>query len=239
MSAIEDLAAMQHRNGTAEPGVAVEKLGILLDLPSVGLEVRAARVFGQGSRASVEIEVSNGETMAWDTIRDMARPASLAAEVVACTGACPSLKQPQAFRVVALVRALAEHETTFTDNQIAAEWGLGYLQAAKVLDVDMSDQRDRWGAFDHIGHYHEHHESPIGVVLRHIDGDRFVRAGWFLDYVRRLDPTIGQAALSIRMVRVGWRRRGKSGRIKASAPNRDATLAWNFWVVAADWEDDE
>jgi hypothetical protein len=39
------------------------------------------------------------------------------------------------------------------------------------------------------------------------------------------------------MLRVGWQKRGVSGRIKASAPSRPASLGWNFWTVPAGWEE--
>lgn len=235
MTTIDELAAMQ--NEILDPLAAAEQLAILLNLTGVGLTIRRARVFGQGSRATVEIEISNGETMIWDTIRDMTRPASLAAEVVACTGAVPTLKQPQAFRAVSLVRALAEHEETFTDNNIAADWGVSYLQATETLDLDINDQRQRWDAFNRLGRYPAT-EHTNGMVLRHADNSRYVRSGWFLHYVKTTDATIGPATLTTRMARVGWTKRGKEGRIKASHPDFARCLSWNFWTVPAGWEDD-
>jgi hypothetical protein len=97
-----------------DPIEAAEQLAALLDLPSVDVDIRGARITGQGSRASVQIRLSTGTTMEFDTVRDMVRRQNLIAEVAACTGACPQLKQPQAVRAVALVRALAEHTASTT-----------------------------------------------------------------------------------------------------------------------------
>lgn len=41
------------------------------------------------------------------------------------------------------------------------------------------------------------------------------------------------------MLRVGWLRRGRDGRIKATPPARKGQLAWSFYVVTAGWEDDQ
>jgi hypothetical protein len=40
------------------------------------------------------------------------------------------------------------------------------------------------------------------------------------------------------MERIGWHRRGQTGRIKATAPGRTGSLAWSFYLVAHGWEDD-
>src|SRR4051794_1887592 len=117
MTAVDELAAMQNGHGTVGPA---EQLGVLLDLPAVGVSVITVRTFGHGSRAAVEIGLSNGDTMCFDSIRDMTRPANLAAELVACAGTRPKLNQARALDVAALVRRLADRQVTMTDNEIAA-----------------------------------------------------------------------------------------------------------------------
>ena len=246
MSAVDDLAAIQN-GATLHGHDAREQLEALLDLSSVGVSVLGARLFGQGSRASVEIPLSNGDTMTWETVRDMARPANLAAEVAVCAQATPKLTQAQALRAVALVRGLADRERTMTDNDIAVDWGVSYLQAAIVLDVDLSDQTQRWAAFERLGRHEPYRQAReegtsvanAGLVLRAGDGSRLVRAGWYYQHVRTLDAGMSQNRLANRMAQVGWTRRAGSGRIKATAPGRQATLGWNFWTVPAGWEDDQ
>ena len=244
MSAVEDLAALQG----PDPIAAAEQLNALLSLPE-GASIRGARMTGQGSRATVEIDLANGDMMVFETLRDMTRPAVLIAEVAACAGVAISLKQSAAVQAVVLVRAMAEHTRATNDNDDAIDWGVSYLQAATVLDVDMDDQRERWGAFSRLRDAQDGVEAaeapgressyaPATVVLRSNSGVRYVRAGWFQRYVCRQDSTISRQAVTVRMLRVGWQIRGKTGRIKATCPSRADALGWNFLLVPEGWETD-
>jgi hypothetical protein len=217
----------------------------LLGLDKVQVKVLSATVTGQGSRASVQIKLSNGELLEFDSIRDMVRPQNLIAEVAACTGANPTLKQPQAVTAITLVRQIAERVRTATTDDTATSWGIEYLQTAEVLDVDLDDQAERWAAFKHLELQHPivtAHDAgqtaaAASIVLRHLDGIRLVRTGWFRDYVRReQDHTISPAQLHQRMQRVGWKLRGSAGRWKATSPGPSARpLIWTFYAVPADW----
>ena len=220
---------------------AIEQLEALFDLPTLGLSIVTVDIYGSGSRAAAEILVSNGETMTFDQLREMANPNILAAELVACTGATPKLTKPVAVKSIALARAIARTHRTMTDNDAAREWGATYLQGATLIDFDLDDQRDRWGAFSQLNEV-EPNRDPIGVpppniVLRHADGSRLVRASWFGDFVRRMD-TVSSREIPTRMSRVGWHRRGSEGRIKATRPGFRDALQWSFYIVAEGWEDD-
>ncbi len=232
------------RRGVPDPFEAAEQLTALLDLASVGVDVRGARIIGRGSRARVQVHLSNGEMLEFEELRDMIRPQALAAEVVAATGATPALKQPQCVRAAALVRALAEHALTATEDDDATAWGLEYLQAADVLDVDMTDQRQRWGAFkrlEQVNPYAAARENGTSlatgsVVLRHADGSLLVRTGWFREYVRaEQDHTISPRRIGTRMEAGGWTRRGGGGRVKATQPAGRETLVWTFYDVPDGW----
>jgi hypothetical protein len=48
-----------------------EQLAALLELPSVDVQIRGATLFGHGSKAAVEIRLSNGEALSFDSVRDM------------------------------------------------------------------------------------------------------------------------------------------------------------------------
>lgn len=239
MSTVEELAAMQG----PDPIGAAEQLGALLDLASVGLTIRGARVVGRGSRASADIYLSDGTEITFETLRDIANPTRLALEIAACTGATPSLKAPQAIRAVSLLRALAEHHVTFTADEIAADWATSYLQTADVLDIDMADQSARWAAFTHmkaidpVARARENGTAIAAatIVLRHSDGSRLVRCGWYRDAIRAQDSAISPQDLAHRMERVGWQRRGSTGRIKACQPLGAGRLSWTFYTVPKDW----
>jgi hypothetical protein len=246
MTAVDDLAAIQSTNGKVDPIAAAEQIATIWGLEDVGVQIRGAGIFGTGSRAPVEIYLSNDDTMEFESIRDMTRPANLAAELVAWTGATPKLNQAQAVRSVALIRSLGERQQMLTDNEIATDWGASYLQAADTIDVDINDQQQRWAAFERFLHHDPLARAKedgtalatANLVLSHTDGTRLVRVGWFYAYVRSLDLGIGQGTLAGRMSRVGWTRRGGTGRIKATAPGRSDTRGWNFWTVPPGWEDD-
>lgn len=221
--------------------LAEERLEVLFDLPVHGLSVVGADIYGSGSRAGVEIVLSNGETMTFDQLREMANPSILAAELVACTGATPKITKPVALTAIALVRTIAKTHRTMTDNDAARDWGASYLQTATIIDFDLDDQHERWGAFSQLNEI-DPSRDPVGVpppstVLRHVDGTRLVRASWFGDYVRRMD-TVSTRDIPMRMSRVGWHRRGSEGRIKASRPGFRDTLQWSFYLVAEGWEND-
>jgi len=134
-----------------------------------------------------------------------------------------------------LTRTLAEHHAAMTDNDHAISWGIEYLQVADVLDVDLNDQAQRWGAFSRLK------GLDGGTVLRHLDGSMLVRIGWFRAWVRiDQDHTIPAQQVQQRMMRVGWRIRGGigGGRVKATCPGRTATLVWTFYDVPPDWGQD-
>ena len=245
MSATDQLAAEQA--GPLDPMTAAERLSALLDLASVGLSIVGARVVGRGSRASADIRLSDGSEINFETIRDLANATRLCIEVAACTGATPRLKAPQAVQAVALVRCLAEHHHVVTDDQLATEWGLEFLEAADVLDVDLSVQGQRWDAFkrletiDPIARYH--HDgitvAKASLVLRDADGARLVRTGWFRAHVRASDHLVSPQEIAHRMERIGWTRpAGGTGRIKATRPGMPQHLAWSFYIVPEDWEDE-
>src|SRR5688572_24383453 len=129
MSSVDELATVQNGNGgSPDPITAAEQLTALLDLGSVGLEIRGARVVGRGSGASADVYLSDGSEITFATLRDVATPKCLALEVAACTGATPNIKAAQAIRAVALLRRVAEHHETTTLDQHSADLGLAYLQ---------------------------------------------------------------------------------------------------------------
>lgn len=241
MSAIEDLTVLQ----TADPISAAEQLAVLLDLKSVGREIRRARIVGHGSRASADVWLDDGTVIAFETLKDVGNATRLALEVAACTGATPRLKAPQALLAIKLLRAIAEHETAFTTDDIAREWGSVYLDATPTQDIDIDDQADRWRTFsnmrllDPAGNCRAGHTANIAagsIVLATSDGTRFVRAGWFADHVRERE-NVAPADIAHRMERVGWSRRGKTGRVKATNPTSGAQIGWNFHIVPSGWED--
>lgn len=241
------LAEHQGKAARPDPVAAAKELAALLDLPSVGLTIRGGRIVGHGSEATADIYLSDGSAITFRSLRQIGTAALLALEVVSCTGANPNLKAPQARRAVALLRALAEHQAAASTDELSVEWGTGYLQAAPVLAIDVNDQAQRWRAFselDRIDPFARSRQDGMSIaaaslVLRHEDGTRLVRCGWFRAHARQDDPTASPQEIANRMQRVGWQRRNKSGRIKATRPGNVGSLVWTFYSVPANWEDDQ
>lgn len=241
MSALDKLGAY---SGRPDPLDAAEEIAAILDLTTVDIVVTGARIVGRGGGASADLFLSDGGPITFERLRDAGKPNILAIEVAAATGATPKLNGSQALRVVALLRALAEHEAAYDADEIAREWGSSFLQAAPVVDLDMSDQRQRWAAFSSLAEIDPVARRALGAcptvaagsrILRHVDGTRLVRTGWFRSYVR-VEESIGSTELANRMQRVGWSRKGQSGRIKATRPDFPSELVWTFYHVPAGWE---
>ncbi len=238
------LEAVKAAPGSADPIGAAQELTALLGLASVGLEIRGARIVGRGGSASADVFLSDGTAINFESLRDVATPKLLTLEVAACTGATPNIKGPQALRAVALLRAIGEHHAARTADEHYADLGLAYLQSAAQRPVDMDDQAKRWEAFCDLeksdpltdARLREVNVAQASTVLVDSEGARYVRAGWFQMYARREDPSAGPHEIGQRMVRVGWQRRGKDGRIKATRPGLHGSLVWPFYIVAADWE---
>jgi hypothetical protein len=210
---------------------ARRELEILWGLEKVGIQIIAARIVGRGSRASADVYLDDGSEITFESLKDAARPSTLLPELAACVGALPGLKQQQALKGVTLLRRIASHQVAFSEDEIARDWGTSYLQSAEVLDLDMADQVQRWAAFEQLSRREQQ------LVLRHHDGTRYVRCGWYRDLIRHHDGTASATEIAHRMERVGWLRRGAHGRIKATCPNRPESLVWTFYEVPAGWED--
>jgi hypothetical protein len=222
-----------------------EALADLLKLPTVGLAITRAVVHGHGSKASATIHLSDGSVIEFETLKDVANAQRLMVEVIATTGAMPRLKPTDAHRALMLLRAGADHQEVMSQDDISIDTGMTFLQLAQVIDVDMSDQMQRWPAFSYLSELHPAEASKFEVkpyaeaccVLRDLNGNQYVRCGWFYGHARDLDRGVSQAEVAHRMERVGWQRRGRRGAIKATSPTRDAHLIWNFYVVPASWND--
>jgi hypothetical protein len=242
VTVIDDLASL---NGARlDPIAAAEQLSAILNLDSVGVRITGARVVGRGADASADLFLSDKTVVTFEKLRDIGRPNLLAIEIAACTGATPKLDGARALRAVALMRFLAEHETTFTADEIATDWGVTFLQDAPVIDVDLDDQGQRWAAFAELARHNPLSARASGEtssvaagspVLRHTGGVRFMRTGWFRAHVRGEDA-ISSGELANRMQRVGWGRRGRHGRMKATRPGFPETLVWAFYSIPVDWE---
>jgi hypothetical protein len=245
MSELDNLMAELNRepsNGAApeDPAAFLSK--------QLGVAVTGAHVFGRGPTARVEVALAEGRPLTFEHFGDVAKPAALAAHLVTLTGTYRTFKGPEAGAIAAAIFRLAEHHAEDEANEQVREWGREYLRVAPMLDVDMDDQADRWRAFADLARREPARDAgedrsayalaaaSLVLVNRH-DGRQFVRTGWFSAYVKReAGGLYSPASLAAHMEAVGWARPNSEGRIKATSPTEERTLAWRFYLVPADWQ---
>jgi hypothetical protein len=227
--------------------LAAEALTKLLGLDKVNVAVVDAKIFGDGNSASAVITLSNGKTIDVDKIANFVKPSWLAVALISAAGTRPQkLNGKIALDALEYLQVLATHIESATADDIARDWGLRFLAVADRIDVDMNDQAQRWAAFEALDIHEPVEISRAGGssiarcsrVLAGIDGNRYVRTGWFRAHVRSEDSTVSPTEIANRMIRIGWQRPGTKGHIKATRPNLPGTLWQAFYIVAADWEND-
>jgi hypothetical protein len=222
----------------------LEQLTELLGLDITGVKITGAAVYGRGSDARAVVELNNGETLEFESLRSMARPQTLLAELAAVASVVPELKQPGCMRAIALVSEISDKNMRISEVDLARDWGMEYLQDATVLDVDLRDQAQRWGAFSMLANrdpaFTARDESTnlakAALVLRDWDGARLIRSGWFLAYVRSVAPRVGHVALPPLMAQAGWELPKDT---KATQPAGKETLHWKFYVAPEGWENED
>lgn len=244
---LETLRALAE-SGAHDVGRApADALSKLLGLDAVGLAVVRARVVGRGTAATIYLHLSDGAEVVFERLGDFANPTRLAQHLCIETGAKPRLKVEQILDAIALIREMAELDVGATTDQLSRDWGTSYLQSTAVIDVDMSDQAERWKAFADLERMDPGIHANLravtvaqaSVILRDTEGTRYVRCSWFRAHVRSEDGSVSPQEIAHRMERIGWRRRGGEGRIKATRPGHRGSLVWAFYTVPADWEDDQ
>lgn len=227
-----------------DPITAADRINELLGLEDEGLCVTGARVVGRGGAASVDLFVNGTQRLSFEQLRDIAKPMTLKTELAAQFGIARKINGDQAIEIVAAINVLAAHEVAFDRDEIARDWGLSFVQAAPAIDADVSDQRERWRAFqyldgiDPVSLRNSGEVSSIAAgspMIRDAGGTRLIRTGWFRAHVRA-EESIASTELANRMQRVGWGRHGKTGRIKATRPDLDGELVWTFYAVPEGWE---
>lgn len=145
-----------HRNGDGDLQAAAQEpadeLTALFGLEMIGARVTGATMYGRGSNADVRIHLTGDRRIDLNPIGKYTAASKLANELALQVGVAVALKAPQVVRFSALVNRLADHRDTLTEENRAADWGISYLQAAQSLTITMSDQRERWAAFQRLEH---------------------------------------------------------------------------------------
>jgi hypothetical protein len=221
------------------------ELADLLGLDGIGRTIIDVQVFGRGPSASVDVQLSGDQKLTFERFGDITKPPALTAHLAAI-GVPRIFKGAEAALAGALISRLARHHESVSADEIAAEWGREFLRLAPLQEVDLDDQAERWRAFSSLEHINaddgaEDRSANVlaqrcVVLMDRPSGVRLVRAGWFVSFVRRqVGGMYSPQALGVQMERVGWERRGKEGRVKATSPDGGRTLIWRFYSVPTGW----
>lgn len=237
--------AQEAPQGGEEAQEAAQQLSTLLALDSVGLSVRGARTVGSGGDASADMYLSNGVTITFQTLRDVGKPQPLAFEIAIATGAIAKINGPAALRAVSLLHTIAQHTESDTADDIAFGWGSDFLAAAQCVDVDWGDQAQRWEAFARLRRTDPFSAARAEgtslaascLVFRGVDGSRYVRTSWLRGHVRQDSGAMSPGRIANALMRVGWHRPGKEGRISARQPGFAGLDVQCFYIVPPGWPD--
>ena len=217
----------------ADAAASLDELNALLGLNDIGRRIDRVSVYGRGTRGIAHLQLDDGDRIVLDPISTYTTVPKLTAEMAVQVGASPELKGPDLTRMLVLLRLLGEQHELHEQSDQASELGAEYLRGAAIAEFEMRDQASRWRAFSYLDS-----TDNQGIVLQDTEtGLRYVRIGWFEQYVRSLTSPGVPDQIVRAMTALGWSKPGREGKIKATAPDRPARLSWRFFVVPEGWED--
>ena len=228
----------------------------LLELAQVGLSIAEVEVTGDGVDAVTTLTLDDGTPVYFERLEHVARADKLAAQLASAVGVWAEFTPLQARRASGLIRRHVGRARAVSERGRVIELGLELLAAADPEPFRFNDQASRWRAWSMVDDTDPATETveldggrsrqqavygadPYAarvVVPRDEDsGDRFVRAGWMQEFARRRGTRHNANALAGLLEHVGWHRRGREGRIKATEPAGDRTIVMSFYVVPKAW----
>lgn len=240
---------------------ALDRLAELLRLAENGLRVLAVRLFGNGLTASLEVDLSNGETIECDRVKDLWTASGMGAwitwSVGIDAGKITKANATEACGIMARIAAKASGRR-LRPVDLGRDHGLGFLQAAPLETFRLNDQADRYRAFALLDRLKptdpdvdpfERTRWPDAetiarrsLVLLDVTGWGFVKTGHLFSYVKALGQVSHPLELGIRMSLAGWERAGKRGDTTATPIGGLAPrLKLRLWRIPPGWgeEDDD
>jgi hypothetical protein len=227
----------------------LRRLGNMLELRPNGIDIKRVRIVGNGPEASADLYLSDGTVIYVDKLGRLTNAANTKALIASYTGINPgTLKQADCVEAIAIMRTVGDVQRTATEDDIARDWGTSFLQESKPWSgLDMNDQAERWSWFKKLDDTDpllnaraqggRNVARLVDVLEDATSGERYVKCGWFQMYVRQQAASISPQELGPRMERVGWKRRGSRGQVKATEPGFSRSLAHRFYVVEKGWEE--
>jgi hypothetical protein len=246
------IAAVRQKVGypASSPKAILERLTKDIHAAQVGLTLADVRVSGYGDRARVAFVFSDGSELDFPHAEQIATASRLASGLANTIGIAAEFSPLQARRVAAHVRRYAGRTNERRERDEAITWGIDFLRLAGAEVFDFADQASRFRRWRELHELDPDEQTSVRsaeayarksiVAVDGSTGIRYVRAGWFQEYVRRIGATAGQADVMELMLDVGWKRKGNKGRIKATDPaGLGKPIGMPFYVVPAGWEDEQ
>jgi hypothetical protein len=194
----------------------------------------------------VYVNLAAGGKVVLDTLGRCASVGKLGAELAIQAGAETKFTAVTVNRVLVLFHRLGQKVEEHEREDQAFDHGFTFLRAARVEPVTMADQADRWRAFNLLDRVDPVAEARLdnksvaaaSLVLKDADsGIRYVRVAWLKSYVRQQTGPGDAEQMARALLRVGWDKPGREGRVKATAPDRKGELVWAFFTVPKGWEE--
>jgi hypothetical protein len=213
------------------------------------VDVQAVDVYGTGSKLSAKLRLDDGRVVEVESLTKAAYLAGYLPALMALHGVVIDgpWRTADSRRAVALITQVGERHVPLSDDDVARNWGVTFLERAHGLDVDMGDQEERWRAFTELRRRAQRttnwttfhptstgEQAPREFLLVGRDGRRHVPVTFLVEHVRTVSKTfIGARRLNARMTRVGW---GHATR-RATNPSNGSRLTYVFYVVEQGWDE--
>jgi hypothetical protein len=231
-----------------------------LRLTEIGRRAVLTIVAGHGNAARAAIVLDDGYTIEFPNFEHVAQPGKLADQLATTVGIATEFSKLHSRRVASLVRRAASRADELRDHSLYVDEALRFLRLAQPIQFDQADQASRWEVWAQLdatdpeevpdgpanetnAQRHKRESRGAEVYARRalvpVDRDTgvlFVPAGWFQHFMRlRLGSSSTPHQIRQTMLRAGWRTRGHDGRIKATEPEGDRSLALFFYLVPRGW----
>ena len=245
-SVTRTVAAARARVGRVprERTVAKAELTAVLRLEQVGRRVAMTRVAGHGAEAWVVIVLDDGYEIEFGRFAHVAMPTKLTAQMATTVGLTAVYTTLEAVRAAALTRRIAERTAEARTSEGVRAVALELLRLAGAIEFDFADQGSRWATWLELSiqtpvetRVSELYGRELLVARDRESGQRFVRCGWAQQYLRlALAASSTPYGVREQLLSIGWRQRGKEGRIKATNPEDGDQMTLTFYVVPVDFE---
>ena len=238
----------------ASPADMRVRLAQLMQLHRGDVSIRAIRLRGNGSGAAVEIDLSTGLTIVAERFGDLWTAAGLAKFVTQNTGVRPKgLTKDHAEDANALIRQLAQVSREARTADYGRDHGLAFLRWAPLEPFFLHDQADRCRAFELVDACDPGRAgwsqqltrmvrpAELSLVLQdRASAVRYVHCGHLFIDVNRRNEISHPQQLADQMVKAGWERSGKRGRIKATpVGGLSPPIVLPMWAVPQGWDDSD